>query len=403
MKINNKFVYVKNRTVFEELINTIPDGLDPIVFIEDTREIWTCGTYFSMNDPDVFITETSGSVNLNIGKKEINISTSGDSLSIRKGLGDKIIINSTALTQVDADYPLNWDKITKKLTHSDSGASEGVYGPTTNVSNASIFSVPYYVVNSTGHIVETGNKNVEIRDYVEQVRPSDQAVERDVLLSYNESNDQSDTAQVRKANGLKYNDSTKVLNVSGGIRAGGTVEVTDGDLKVVGGKIIGNLEGDITGSAIPKIHLSDKPEYGGASKELYGHVILQDEIVGIPAPSSNNINNANPDVVAIAASPYLVYNEIEKAKEYADSLPSIGVIATSTGTIAVTEKQQTIQIVGTNGISVSASDNVVVIKGIKITGYHENETQIGIINNLNFTKDFQIDDNNNVGLRWEEF
>lgn len=403
MKINNKFVYVKNRTVFEELINTIPDGLDPIVFIEDTREVWTCGTYFSMNDPDVFITETSGSVNLNIGKKEINISTSGDSLSIRKGLGDKIIINSTALTQVDADYPLNWDKITKKLTHSDSGVSEGVYGPTTNVSNASIFSVPYYVVNSTGHIVETGNKNVEIRDYVEQVRPSDQAVERDVLLSYNESNDQSDTAQVRKANGLKYNDSTKVLNVSGGIRAGGTVEVTDGDLKVVGGKIIGNLEGDITGSAIPKIHLSNKPEYGGASKELYGHVILQDEIVGIPAPSSNNINNANPDVVAIAASPYLVYNEIEKAKEYADSLPGIGVIATSTGTIAVTEKQQTIQIVGTNGISVSASDNVVVIKGIKITGYHENETQIGIINNLNFTKDFQIDDNNNVGLRWEEF
>lgn len=403
MKINNKFVYVKNRTVFEELINTIPDGLDPIVFIEDTREVWTCGTYFSMNDPDVFITETSGSVNLNIGKKEINISTSGDSLSIRKGLGDKIIINSTALTQVDADYPLNWNKITKKLTHSDSGASEGVYGPTTNVSNASIFSVPYYVVNSTGHIVETGNKNVEIRDYVEQVRPSDQAVERDVLLSYNESNDQSDTAQVRKANGLKYNDSTKVLNVSGGIRAGGTVEVTDGDLKVVGGKIIGNLEGDITGSAIPKIHLSDKPEYGGASKELYGHVILQDEIVGIPAPSSNNINNANPDVVAIAASPYLVYNEIEKAKEYADSLPSIGVIATSTGTIAVTEKQQTVQIVGTNGISVSASDNVVVIKGIKITGYHENETQIGIINNLNFTKDFQIDDDNNVGLRWEEF
>lgn len=403
MKINNKFVYVKNRTVFEELINTIPDGLDPIVFIEDTREVWTCGTYFSMNDPDVFITETSGSVNLNIGKKEINISTSGDSLSIRKGLGDKIIINSTALTQVDTDYPLNWDKITKKLTHSDSGVIEGVYGPTTNVSNASIFSVPYYVVNSTGHIVETGNKNVEIRDYVEQVRPSDQAVERDVLLSYNESNDQSDTAQVRKANGLKYNDSTKVLNVSGGIRAGGTVEVTDGDLKVVGGKIIGNLEGDITGSAIPKIHLSDKPEYGGASKELYGHVILQDEIVGIPAPSSSNVNNANPDVVAIAASPYLVYNEIEKAKEYADSLPGIGVIATSTGTIAVTEKQQTVQIVGTNGISVSASDNVVVIKGVKITGYHENETQIGIVNNLNFTKDFQIDDNNNVGLRWEEF
>ncbi|MGL4373880.1 MAG: hypothetical protein ACRCS6_08875 [Turicibacter sp.] len=403
MKINNKFVYVKSRSIFEGLISSIPEGLDPIVFIEDTREVWTCGTYFSMNDPDVFITESGGSVNFNIGQKAINISTSGESLSIKKGTGDKIIISSTALTKINTDFPLSWDNITKKLSHSNSGVSEGTYGPTTNIPNASIFSIPYYSVNSSGHIIEAGTKNVEIRDYVEQLRPTTQAVERDVLLSYNESNNESDKAQVRKANGLKFNDATQVLSVEGGIKAKGNVEITDGDLKVVGGVIIGNLQGDISGSAIPKIHLSDKPEYGGASKEMYGHVILQDEFKGIPAQSSNNTNNANADVVAVAASPYLVYNEIEKAKEHANNLPNIGVIAGSTGSIAITESNQHIQIVGSNGITVSAANNVLTVKGVKITGHQENENKVSVINNLNFTKDFQLDDDNNLSLRWEEF
>ncbi len=403
MKINNKFVYVKSRSIFESLIDSIPNGLDPIVFIEDSREVWTCGTYFSMNDPDVFITEASGSVNLNIGKKEINISTSGESLSIRKGIGDKIIINSTALTKVNTDLPLKWDNINRRLSHSESGVVEGVYGPTTNIPNASIFSIPYYIVNNTGHVVEAGTKNIEIRDYVEQVRPSDQAVDRDVLLSYNESNNQTDKSQVRKANGLKYNDGTKVLSVEGGINTQGTINIKDGDLKVVGGVIIGNVQGDVSGSAIPKIHLSEKPEYGGASKEMYGHVILQDEFLGVPAPSISNTNNSNADVIAIAASPYLVYNEIEKVKEYSDSRPSIGVVATPIGSISITEKNQQVSFIGSNGINVSAEGNTVFIKGIRITAHQENENKVSIIDNLNFTKDFQIDDENNVSLRWEEF
>lgn len=401
MKINNKFVYVKTRNVFEGLIDSIPKGLDPIVFIEDTREVWTCGTYFSMNNPDVFLTESNGSVNLNIGSNEINISTAGDGISVKKGIGDKIIISSTALTKIDTNYPLEWSNVDKKLIHSESGVDSGTYGPGSDILNASIFSIPYYVVDESGHLIESGNRDIQIRDYVEQLKPSEQSVDRDVLLSYNESNNQTDKAQVRKANGLKYNDGTKTLTVDGGVIAKNSIEITEGDLKVVNGVIIGNLQGNITGSAIPKIHLSDKPEYGGASQELYGHVKLVDKFNGVPAPSSNNTNNSNAEVVALAASPYLVYNEIEGVKEHVKKLPGISVISTQNGSVSITEANQSIKISGANGIDVTASNNVISIKGISITAHDRNNEKINISSTLNFDKDFQIDDNN-LTIRWKE-
>ena len=55
MVIDSKFAYVKKKEVFEHLIESIPKGLNPIVFIEDTREMWTCGTYFSIGYPSIEI------------------------------------------------------------------------------------------------------------------------------------------------------------------------------------------------------------------------------------------------------------------------------------------------------------------------------------------------------------
>lgn len=39
MEIKSKFVYAKTRTAFEREKPNIPLGLDPLVFIEDTKEI----------------------------------------------------------------------------------------------------------------------------------------------------------------------------------------------------------------------------------------------------------------------------------------------------------------------------------------------------------------------------
>jgi hypothetical protein len=321
MVIDSKFAYIKKKEVFEPLIESIPKGLNPIVFIEDTREMWTCGTYFSIGYPSIEISEVSGSVKVQIGNSFFLMSTAGESISVRKGDGNRIIISSNALSRVDTEPPLEWDAANRKLLHKESGAVPGSYGQSTNLGNASIFVIPNITVDSTGHITSAENHNIEIRDYVEQLAPSNLMGDRNILLSYNEASNNMDTSQVRKANGLVFNDATQKMTVAGGMNSNGPVNVNHGDLSVLDGYIIGNLKGDVQGQATPKIHLSLKPEYGGASTRLYGHVKLQDILNTKPDPSSSNENINDTNIVAaIAASPLMVWNAIQTAKDYADSI-----------------------------------------------------------------------------------
>lgn len=321
MVIDSKFAYIKKKEVFEPLIESIPKGLNPIVFIEDTREMWTCGTYFSIGYPSIEISEVSGSVKVQIGNSFFLMSTAGESISVRKGDGNRIIISSNALSRVDTEPPLEWDAANRKLLHKESGAVPGSYGQSTNLGNASIFVIPNITVDATGHITSAENHNIEIRDYVEQLAPSNLMGDRNILLSYNEASNNMDTSQVRKANGLVFNDATQKMTVAGGMNSNGPVNVNHGDLSVLDGYIIGSLKGDVQGQATPKIHLSLKPEYGGASTKLYGHVKLQDILNTKPDPSSSNENINDTNVVAaIAASPLMVWNAIQTAKDYADSI-----------------------------------------------------------------------------------
>lgn len=321
MIIDKKIVYARKKEEFEPLIPTIPEGLNPVVFIEDTREMWTCGTYFSIGYPSIEVSEVSGSVKVQMGNSFFLLTPTGDSISLRKGDGNRIIISSNALNRVDTEPPLKWDASNRKLLHMESGVASGSYGQSTNLGNASVFVVPNFIVDATGHITFAENHNIEIRDYVEQVAPSNQMAERNILLSYNEANNNMDTSQVRKANGLTFNDATQRITVAGGMVSDGAVTVNHGDVSVLDGYIIGKLKGDVEGQAIPKIHLSLKPEYGGASTKLYGHVKLQDILSRKPDPSSDNENINDTNVVAaIAASPLMVWNAIETAKSYADSI-----------------------------------------------------------------------------------
>lgn len=321
MVIDSKFAYIKRKEVFEPLINTIPKGLNPIVFIEDTREMWTCGTYFSIGYPSIEISEVSGSVKVQIGESFFLMSTTGESISVRKGDGNRVIISSNALSKIDTKPPLEWDATNKKLSHTTSGVVPGSYGQSTSLSNTSIFVIPNIIVDETGHITLAENHSIEIRDYVEQLAPSNLMEERNLLLSYNEVSNTSDTSQVRKANGLTFNDATQKMTIAGGINSNGPVNINHGDLSVLNGYIIGNLKGDVQGEATPKIHLSLRPEYGGASTKLYGHVKLQDILNTRPDPSSDNENINDTNIAAaIAASPLMVWNAIQTAKEYADSV-----------------------------------------------------------------------------------
>lgn len=321
MIIDSKFAYIKKKETFEPLISTIPSGLNPIVFIEDTKEMWTCGTYFSIGFPGIEISEVSGSVKVEIGNSFFLMSTAGESISIRKGDGNRIIISSNALNRVDTEAPLEWDVVNRKLLHKISGVAPGTYGQSTNLGNASVFAIPNIMVDSTGHVTYAENHNVEIRDYVEQLAPASLAGDRNILLSYNEASVNMDTSPVRKANGLVFNNATQKVTVAGGMNSNGPIMVNHGDLSVLDGYIIGNLKGDVQGEATPKIHSSLKPEYGGASIKMYGHVKLQDILNVKPNPSSDsdNINDTNI-IAAIAASPLMVWNAIQTAKDYADSI-----------------------------------------------------------------------------------
>lgn len=354
MEITSKIVYIKTKNLFEQLISTIPKGLNPIVFIEDTKELWTCGTYFSIGYPKLIVSEQSGSVIVTLGDSEFTISTTGSGVSIRKGSGNTIIINGSSLTKIDTEDPLEWKD--SKLYHKSSGVIAGNYGPTSNLTNTNTITVPNIIVNGTGHITNILDKTLVIRDYVEQLGATNTDENKSILLSYNKDNANDEVFQVRKGNGLTYNDARQLLTVGGSIDVKQSITIQQGDLVVDNGYIVGNLKGDVTGQAIPKIHLSNKPEYGGASKTLYGHVLLEDEIPETkPEASSDNTVTSNTGVIAKAASPLMVYN----LKTYIDN------------------------------------------KSIKVSGYDTTENKVDLSDNFSFGKDFQVAQKE-VNIAWTE-
>lgn len=51
----SNFIYAQSKAMFEERLNSVQVPNEAIVFIEDTKEIWTHGTYFDCStlDPNV--------------------------------------------------------------------------------------------------------------------------------------------------------------------------------------------------------------------------------------------------------------------------------------------------------------------------------------------------------------
>lgn len=405
MNINSKFIYAKTRAAFERELPNIPINLNPIVFIEDTKEMWTMGTYFSIGYPSLIVSEKDGIVKVELGDSNFTITTSGESLSIRKGTGNSIIISSNALTKVDTESPLYWDSLNKKLLHSESGVTVGSYGQSSNLDNGSIFNIPNIVVDKYGHIVSASTKIVAIRDYVEQLAPSNSESEKNILLSYNEVSNNSDTAQTRKANGLTFNDATKKITVPGGANIGGPVNVSNGDLTVIGGQIVGDLRGNVTGEATPKIHISTEPEYGGASTEMYGHVKVQDNLgVTAPPPSSNNSDPGNANVtLGVAASPYMVWSVKNELSQQIQDLPTLGGIQIGNTVAEITTQGQIIEVQASNGVSAVIEDNIIKLKGVQISGLNPNKESLILNDKFTIGEDFVIEgEDNKMSLRWLE-
>lgn len=321
----NKFLYYKTRVLFERDLPQITQSVvKPIVFIEDTKEMWTCGNYFNIGFPSLVVSEKDTVVTISMGDSKVDMMTSGSGLRIAKGEGNSIIFTSSALTAIKTSGPLTWVPESKTLEHDFSGALAGTVGPSSDDTNVSIVSIPQLSVDKYGHVTSADTKRLIIRDYVEQLAPTELLGERNVLLSYEEAKNDKDIAGVRKSNGMTFNDALKKLTVQGGIISNGEVLVNNSDLKVVGGKIIGNLEGDVTGSAKPKIHASEIGEYGGASLSLIGHVKVSDTLpLSAPSVSSDNTSPENATIETVAATPLMVWRALQASKEYTNDNKTI--------------------------------------------------------------------------------
>lgn len=311
--MNNKFLYFKKRTTFNSMVEQFPEDLSPLCFIEDSNEIWFEHHFFQAGHESISVSEISGTVKVSLSDASFTLVPGSTSISLRSQ-DNSIIISSSALTKIDTDDQLEWRD--NKLYHKESGVALGTYGPRSTSTGVNILKIPKITFNKYGHATSAETLDITIRDYVEQRKADESDEEKQVLLS-ERSTDVNDTNITRKANGLTYNNYSQVLK-AGSLELSGSKEkslvVKQGDLVVEGGTIIGKLQGEVTGTATPKIHLSTKPEYGGASTKLYGHVKLVDELDGVPEPSSNNTNESASNIEGYAASPYLVYSYVQANK-----------------------------------------------------------------------------------------
>ena len=399
MAIESKIVYAKTKSTFESLKSSIPANLNPIVFIEDTKEIWTCGTYFNLGYPSLLVTEENSIVNITLNNSVVSLIATGDGLSVRKGTGNRIVFNSTALSSISTEAPLEWLPAERKLIHKESNVVLGTYGPTSQIENASTFQVPYFNVDKYGHVQLAGTTNIGIRDYVEQKAPSTVNQEKSLLISSNVGTE-TDTTTTEKATAT-YNNVTGTLSVPGGLNVTTDVDI-GGDIEVKG-VIIGNLQGSVTGDATPKVHADVSPKFGGASLNLYGHVKLQDKFVGVPEPSSSNDNpNSTTTERGIAASPKLIWDTKTGLEQKINNKPGISAISGDIGVIAIDAPNKEIKFKGNNGISVEIIDNEVNIKGVQIYGFDSQEIKKTINNELTIGKDFITDDLNEMNIRWLE-
>lgn len=395
--MRSKFIYAKTRDGFERHLPNIPQGLDPIAFIEDSNQIWVMGKYFSIGSPSVIVSERDNSIDVNIGDEKFNMSAAGDNLNIRKGSGNNIIFSSAALTAIKTDYPLSWDAVEKKLSHSESGVTAGAYGETSSSDNVNLITVPRIIVDKWGHLTTASNINLKIRDYVEQLNTSGLSGKFRLLVAGTTS--PLDEANITRKSTMEYDADTGILHAPEGIQSG-TINVV-GDVVVIEGKIKGDVEGSITGTAKPKIHISEDPEYGGASIHTYGHVKLQDNLVMAPPASSDNTDVNNDKVQAVAASPKMVWDEKVKLEKKIDDLPLIEEIVINGEGVDVSELGGSLGIKVEGGITATIDEGSkeITFRSTSITGFGKNNIKTQLLNNMDLSQDFEVD-NGSVYLRW---
>ena len=311
--MDSKFLYFVKKEIFNNIYESFPPNLSPLCFIEDTNEIWFNNHFFQAGHESIRISEMNNIVNVSLSEDSFNIVPGSESISV-KSQGKNIIISCDALTKINTDDFLEWKD--GKLYHKASGVNRGQYGPKVDLFGTNAVPTFQIEVDAAGHITSIKEKTVTIRDYVEQREADSTNKNRQLLLAEREEA-QDDTNITRKANAT-FNNATGELKVPKmiveGVENTNVLIIQNGNIIVQNGVIEGKVKGEVEGTATPKIHISDIPDYGGASLYTYGHVKLVDEVSDNPERSSNNTDKMNKNVIALAASPYAVHDYFQRHK-----------------------------------------------------------------------------------------
>lgn len=311
--MDSKFLYFVKKETFNNIYESFPANLSPLCFIEDTNEIWFNNHFFQAGHESIRISEMNNIVNVSLSEDSFNIVPGSESISVRSQ-NKNIIISCNALTKIDTDDFLEWRE--GKLYHKVSGITQGQYGPKVDLFGTNAVPTFQIDVDTAGHITNIKEKTATIRDYVEQ-RESDSTNRDRQLLLAERGETQDDTNITRKATAT-FNNATGELKIPKmtieGNKNSNVLVIEHGNVIVVDGVIEGKVKGEVEGTATPKIHISDIPDYGGASLHTYGHVMLVDEISDNPERSSANTDKMNKNVIALAASPYAVHNYFQNHK-----------------------------------------------------------------------------------------
>ena len=146
-------------------------------------------------------------------------------------------------------------------TLANSGVTAGSYGQSGNASPAhgGTFSVPYFTVDAKGRVTSASTKTITLPgsdDTDVKVTQTITTTNADYRILFSETaDDTTRTETARKATGLKYNPSSKILTTPNITTGSATItELNVGDIVATGSAsftngIIGNLTGNVVGTA----------------------------------------------------------------------------------------------------------------------------------------------------------
>ena len=265
-----KLIYSKTKTAFESYFTDLSVNSQvykSIVFTEDGY-FWTHGKFFRLF-PD--------SVSTFIASYNKNIVTLSDANGINLGEFDRGLVSLSG----DSIVSVSGSNGELTITHAKKATIAGNYGPAAD--SDSTINVPKLSYDEYGHIITSGQQVATLN----KVLVTQASNASNYYLTFSDTNSTS-TESIFKASNLYFNPATGALYATDFYKNGSSISTI----------------------FAPILHSSSDSTYGVGNSSLYGHLRLSDSIL----LGSSDVTGG------VAATPKAVYDALESAKSYANTI-----------------------------------------------------------------------------------